>query len=200
MGKPSRDKGARGEREVAEILRDHGFDAKRDGRLDEDISHDIRGVHLEVKRAETLKIMEWIRQANSYVGRSSRHRREPIVVFRQNNQPWRAVVSFEFLVGLLRMREERHKLEVMWRNGKVPYAPVRKAVDRWIVENETTYNETEGKLGLARGYFKATKDNPGINFDFADRILTGLGIPEEWHSPDLVEHYLNVKLKPTSAD
>jgi Holliday junction resolvase len=56
MSPHSRDKGARGEREVAAILREHGISAVRDGRLDSDLRHAIPGVHIEVKRTERLRL------------------------------------------------------------------------------------------------------------------------------------------------
>lgn len=99
-GKMSRRKGAVGEREVRDILRAHGFDAYRDGRLDEDVAHDAFGYHFEVKRRETYSLDSWIKQCEDDAGV-----REPVVVFRKSNQPWRAVISFERLSALLAMEK-----------------------------------------------------------------------------------------------
>lgn len=102
-GRSSRRKGASGEREVRDILRCHGFISERDGRLDDDLQHDVSGYHFEVKRRERLSLEEWTRQAE----RDAKER-EPVVVYRKSNQPWRASLSFERLAALL-------AIEKAWR-------------------------------------------------------------------------------------
>jgi Holliday junction resolvase len=99
VGKSERSKGARGEREVAAVLREHGFEAERNrvGTEGDDVTCSIPGISLEVKRAETLKIPMWTRQAEEQAGS-----REPVLVYRSNSQPWRAVVRFDYLLRLLK--------------------------------------------------------------------------------------------------
>lgn len=97
MGRSSRVKGAVGEREVRDLLREAGFAARRDGRLDEDLVHDIDGWHLEVKRRETYRIDEWLEQTERDAGG-----RKPLLIFRKSRQPWRAVIRLEDLLPLLR--------------------------------------------------------------------------------------------------
>ena len=100
-GRTSRNKGAVAEREAAELLRRHGFKGERtgrNGRTSEDITHDIPGVHMEVKRRETLAIPQWVRQAEEDCGEL-----EPVVMFRQSRQPWRVVVLAEEWLRLKRM-------------------------------------------------------------------------------------------------
>jgi hypothetical protein len=58
MSKMSRDKGKRGEREFCELLREHGFDARRGqqfagGNDSPDVVTDLP-CHVEVKRTETF--------------------------------------------------------------------------------------------------------------------------------------------------
>jgi hypothetical protein len=101
----SRNKGANGEREVRDVLRRHGFSADRDGRLDWDLRHDVPGVHLEVKRRETLAIPAWTRQAEEDAARHDPPV-EACVVFRQSHQPWRACVNFEWLLALIAENRE----------------------------------------------------------------------------------------------
>lgn len=61
MGKMSLDKGKRGEREVAELLRSFGFEAARGVQYQgspgsPDVVHNLPGgLHVEVKRAETFR-------------------------------------------------------------------------------------------------------------------------------------------------
>jgi Holliday junction resolvase len=101
MSVHSRDKGARGEREVAAILREHGFDAIRDGRLESDVKHAIPGVHIEVKRTERLRLREACEQAE----RDAPPGAIPIVVHRGNREPWRATMRLEDLLALLSLRD-----------------------------------------------------------------------------------------------
>ena len=96
MARAQREKGKRGEREFAELLRQHGFQAKRDGRLDDDLAHDIDGYHLEVKRRETLALPEWTRQAEQ-----DARGRVAVVAYRASNQPWRVSLNADHFISLL---------------------------------------------------------------------------------------------------
>lgn len=97
MGKASRTKGAASERELASIIRDHGFDCARtarNGLTSEDVTHTVPGVWLECKRRETLAIPAWTRQAEKDAPAGL----VPVVAFRQSRQPWRVVLPLdEFL-------------------------------------------------------------------------------------------------------
>lgn len=97
MTATSRRKGASGERELAALLRRHGFSARRDGRLDDDLAHNVPGVHIEAKRCEAPRVTAWLRQAE----RDAKGR-VPVVAYRRNREPWRAVVPLEWLLALLR--------------------------------------------------------------------------------------------------
>lgn len=85
MGKSQRDKGARGEREVVEMLKEAGFFARR-GQVfngEPDIICPDIPFHLEVKRHETLEIPKWFKQSERDCGDLY-----PAVVYRQSRQPW----------------------------------------------------------------------------------------------------------------
>jgi len=97
MSKASREKGQRGEREVRDLLRQYGFLAVRDGRLSADLSHDVPDVHFEVKRCERLSLPEWTRQAEM----DAKEGEVPVVAYRRSQEPWRASVPLDFLLGLL---------------------------------------------------------------------------------------------------
>ncbi len=61
MSKMSKEKGKHGEREVAELLRKYGFDARRGqqfsgGDGSPDVVHNIEGLHIEVKRTEKFDL------------------------------------------------------------------------------------------------------------------------------------------------
>ncbi len=101
MGLRSRNKGKRGEREAAaEIARLFRVDARRgrqfSGSEDSpDIRTSIPHVHFEVKRAEAFRLYESLAQAVRDAGENT-----PVVLHKQNRQPWVAVVRLEDLPNL----------------------------------------------------------------------------------------------------
>lgn len=109
MGKASRDKGNRGELEVAHILKAAGFDAERTPnsgglQVKGDLTHNVDGLHLEVKRQETVCLPEWLRQAHEEAGSDE----VPVVVLRKSktkkNGPigeWHACLPLDALIELL---------------------------------------------------------------------------------------------------
>lgn len=124
MGRAEREKGARGELEVAKIFRAAGFDADRvpnsgglkvkgDLKANDD---SLDGLHLEVKRQETLALPKWLRQAHEEAGEGQ----TPVVVFRQSKQPgkvgeWHATLPLDGLITLLqhvRMTEITRELGI----------------------------------------------------------------------------------------
>lgn len=99
MGKTSRDKGKRGEREVAAILRSYGYDARRGVQYQggED-SPDVVGlphIHIEVKRTERLDLYGALSQAKGDCGKDM-----PIVVHRKNNCEWVVIQPLEDWLAL----------------------------------------------------------------------------------------------------
>lgn len=86
-----------GERELRDILRAAGFEARRDGRLDDDLVHNIDGWHIECKRRETYRLDEWLEQTEE-----DANGRKPLLIFRKSRQPWRAVIRLSDLLPLLR--------------------------------------------------------------------------------------------------
>ena len=102
-GKASRDKGARGERELADILsHELGFVVKRKLGQARDGGDDIQvgRFRIEVKRREKLSIDAWCEQ----VEKASEPGDVPVLIYRRNGQPWRAVVGLEWFIKM--MREE----------------------------------------------------------------------------------------------
>lgn len=91
----SRDKGKRGELEVAHLLQQHGFDARRGQQFsgangDADVVG-LPGIHIEVKRVEKLNIDEAMEQSI----RDSRHGEIPVVIHRKNGKPWKVTMLFD---------------------------------------------------------------------------------------------------------
>ncbi|HTP25419.1 MAG TPA: hypothetical protein VMK12_07125 [Anaeromyxobacteraceae bacterium] len=102
MGKASRVKGAAGEREVAAIFQDAGFDVNRvpnSGglRLKGDLWGENLPVHVETKRAERWALPEWLAQAEAECGDKI-----PLVAFRRNKGRWYACLPLTDFIDFLR--------------------------------------------------------------------------------------------------
>lgn len=90
MGKSQRDKGARGELEVAKIITAFGGFIARRGQVfngEPDIVCPQLPIHFEVKRHEELCIPQWMNQAAKDCGD-----KYPAVVYRQSYHPWTIVM------------------------------------------------------------------------------------------------------------
>lgn len=108
MGRMSREKGKRGERECAELLRAHGFQAERgrqySGSPDSpDVRHDIPGIAIEVKRTERFALYPAIEQARQ----DARAGDIPCVFHRQNGRPWAVVLLAEDFLTIMRALNRR---------------------------------------------------------------------------------------------
>ncbi|MBS0208862.1 MAG: hypothetical protein JSS27_07910 [Planctomycetes bacterium] len=101
MGLKSRNKGKRGEREAAaELRRLFRVDANRGcqyagGHDSPDIRTSIPRVHFEVKRAEAFRLYPALNQAIHDADQAI-----PVVLHKQNQQPWVAVVRLDDLPQL----------------------------------------------------------------------------------------------------
>ena len=88
-GKSSQRKGANGERELAALLREYGYPVERGGSLSFGEVPDLTGlpgVHIECKRAEQLRVYDWMAQAERDSERF--HDGLPAVFHRRNRQEW----------------------------------------------------------------------------------------------------------------
>lgn len=102
MGKMSKEKGKRGEREVAELLRENGWNARRGqqftgGEDSPDVVHCIPGVHIEVKRSETLQLYSALKQAKD----DAKDGDMPTVWHRRNGQDWVVILPAKDFFRLL---------------------------------------------------------------------------------------------------
>lgn len=99
----SREKGARGEREFAEFMRDYGIAARRGqqfsgGADSPDVVHELDGYHIEVKRVERGNPYDWFEQA---VHDTQHSLKVPVVAHRRNNKPWLVILSAEAFMEIL---------------------------------------------------------------------------------------------------
>lgn len=97
MGKFSRDKGKRGEQELAAQLRELGLDGVYRSRqyCGSATSADllgVPGVHVEVKRCETLSLYKAYEQAKRDIGNADDI---PAVFHRRNGKPWIVIIGLE---------------------------------------------------------------------------------------------------------
>lgn len=100
-GRMSRNKGAAAEREFTAVLSEHlGTKVQRKLGQARDSGDDCQWgkFRFEIKRRETLSIMEWCRQIESHCKNDD----VPVVVFRQNNQEWRVVMRLNDFLPLMR--------------------------------------------------------------------------------------------------
>lgn len=106
-GKTSQRKGATGERELAAILQEHGYDCTRGGSLTFGEVADITGlpgIHIEVKRVEKLNVVEAMEQS---IRDSERmHDGMPTLFHRRNRKPWLVTMRLMDWLKLYRSREE----------------------------------------------------------------------------------------------
>lgn len=89
MGAKSQRKGAEGERELAALLREHGYDIKRGGSLSFGQAPDLYGlpgIHIEVKRAERLNVPEAMKQAVRDAEKFKNG--APALFHRRSREPW----------------------------------------------------------------------------------------------------------------
>lgn len=100
----SRQKGARGEREWRDQLRNEGFDARRGQQFSggsespDVICESLPGIHWEVKRVERGNPYDWMMQANRDAGDS----KMPVVAHKRNGKDWLCVLRAEDFFQLIR--------------------------------------------------------------------------------------------------
>jgi len=102
MGGKSVRKGAGGERELAALLREYGYDIRRGGSLSFGAVPDLTGlsgIHIECKRCEVLRLSEWMQQARRDADRFGGL---PAVFFRRSREPWAVVMQLEDWMQLYR--------------------------------------------------------------------------------------------------
>ena len=98
----SREKGKKGERELASRLREYGFETRRGQQFsgangDADVVG-IPGVHIECKRTEQCRMYDWMAQAVS----DARDGEVPTVFWRKNKTEWLVTLRLDDWVELMK--------------------------------------------------------------------------------------------------
>ena len=102
MGKPSREKGKRGERELAAKLREYGYVCRRGQQYcgtagDADVVG-LPGIHIECKRVERLNLSDAMSQAAA----DARPGEIPAVFSRKNHEPWLVSIPLDRWIEIYR--------------------------------------------------------------------------------------------------
>lgn len=100
-GRRSQTKGRRGERELAALLQQHGYDVRPGEPLNYGEEPDLVGlpqIHIECKRCEKLRLSEWMTQSEQDAQRFQDG--APAVFFRRSREPWCVVMKLEDWIGL----------------------------------------------------------------------------------------------------
>ena len=111
MGKiNSRQKGCRGEREFAQLLRDHGYEAERGqqhagGKDSPDVKSNMPNVHWEIKRTERLYLEDALAQSRRDAGNGE----FALVAHRKNHSEWVVIMGFDDFMKLFQAYERSLK-------------------------------------------------------------------------------------------
>ena len=105
----SRNKGKRGELEVAHLLKEYGYDARR-GQQFSGINGDadvvgLPGIHIEVKRVEKLNIDNAMAQSI----RDARDGEKPAVFHRKDRKQWLVTMPFAEWIEFYKAWEKRNE-------------------------------------------------------------------------------------------
>ncbi len=100
-GKKSQAKGRAAELELARILQDYGYDVQPGQALNYGKEPDLSGlpgIHIECKRAEQLRLQEWMEQARHDAAKFGDGL--PAVFHRRNRQPWLVTMPLDAFMQL----------------------------------------------------------------------------------------------------
>lgn len=92
----SRTKGAVGERQLAQLLREQGWTDARRGVQYSGLKGDadvvgVQGIHIECKRCQQVSDEKWLQQSE----RDARLGEIPVVIYRRNNEKWKVLIRQE---------------------------------------------------------------------------------------------------------
>lgn len=98
----SRDKGARGERELSKVLKEYGYDCRRGQQFsgangDADVVG-LPGIHIECKRVERLNLYDAMAQAKH----DAREGEKPAVFHRKDRSKWLVTMEIEDFMEIYR--------------------------------------------------------------------------------------------------
>lgn len=95
----SRAKGAKGERELANKLKEYGYNGRRGQQFSGLEGEDVVGldyIHIECKRVEKLNIDEALKQSK----RDAKNNQMPVVFHRKNGEKWKVTMDLDNWIKL----------------------------------------------------------------------------------------------------
>ncbi len=95
----SRAKGAKGERELANKLKEYGYKCRRGQQFSGLEGEDVVGldyIHIECKRVEKLNVEEALKQAK----RDAKDNQMPAVFHRKNGEKWKVTMQLDDWINL----------------------------------------------------------------------------------------------------
>ncbi len=104
MGKMSKEKGKRFERQVAGLFNNYGYDARRSAQFKGNTGQagDVEGVpyiHIECKHQERMNLYDWMEQSVADAAAEGMDTL-PVVVHKANNKPILVTMAFDDWVNL----------------------------------------------------------------------------------------------------
>lgn len=125
MEKAQREKGKRGERELANLLKDHGYNCRRGQQYcgtngDADVVG-LPGIHIECKRVERLNLEDAMRQAIDDTEAEKLPFSEeiyPAVFHRRNRGSWLVTMRLDDWMNLYREWDAGRQLDGGWYEGE----------------------------------------------------------------------------------
>lgn len=109
----SRRKGAVGERELAAILREYGYESAKRGQQycgingNADVVDALPNIHIEAKRVERLNIYDAIEQSK----RDARDKELPAVFHRKNRSKWLVTMELDDFMRIYTGSERKGQTE-----------------------------------------------------------------------------------------
>ena len=142
VGRRSRQKGKRGEREIASLLRAAGWPARRaqqycgspdGGAADVLVDSQIWPFHIESKYVQQTDIYGWMRQAVA----DARGGKIPVVCHRRNNENWQVTMRISDWLELVRQA--------------LPFSPVSNVVDCKGIFHTASTTQTTTQTPYTKG-------------------------------------------------
>lgn len=114
----SRAKGAKGERELAKILKEYGYNCRRGQQYSGLEGEDIVGldyIHIECKRVENLNLYNAMEQSK----RDRKQGQFPVVFHRKNNKKWLVSMELDDWIKLYNEYYSSMKLEERTKDEQI---------------------------------------------------------------------------------
>lgn len=106
----SREKGKKGERELAHVLSEYGYDCRRGQQFNGLDGEDVVGlgyIHIECKRVQALNLDDAMEQAK----RDAKDNQIPAVFHRKNNKKWKVTMELDTWIKMYNEYFTNRRLE-----------------------------------------------------------------------------------------